>query len=110
MQKTVYFFLFFILSIALAVYLKIIIKQDVVKLDKDNFDDIVLDSSKNVLVKFYAPWCGHCKRLAPTYIDLALAFEGRDDVVIAEFDADAEKSIPSRYGVTGYPTVKVFFY
>ena len=41
--------------------------SNVVVLTQANFDKVVKDSSKHVLVEFYAPWCGHCKRLAPDY-------------------------------------------
>ena len=39
-----------------------------------SFDEVVYDPSKNVFVLFYAPWCGHCKHLAPTYSQLADVF------------------------------------
>jgi protein disulfide-isomerase A6 len=39
--------------------------SNVVELNSSNFDKIVLDPTKDVLVEFFAPWCGHCKRLAP---------------------------------------------
>lgn len=52
--------------------------------------------------------CGHCKALAPTYEKLGEAFAKSDDVVIAKVDADGEKSLGSRFGVSGYPTLKYF--
>ncbi len=55
----------------------------VVVLDNSNFDKVV-DGSKHVLAEFYAPWCGHCKSLAPKYDQLAKLYAGESDVVIAK--------------------------
>lgn len=84
--------------------------SNVVVLNKSNFDKVVMDDSKNVLVEFYAPWCGHCKKLTPIYEELATVFAGDDDVVIAKMDADEaqNRDVASKYGVTGFPTLKYF--
>ena len=52
--------------------------------------------------------CGHCKALAPTYEQLGEAFATSDDVVIAKVDADSDKTLSSRFGVSGFPTLKYF--
>ncbi|KAH9306170.1 hypothetical protein KI387_010574, partial [Taxus chinensis] len=67
--------------------------SDVVVLSPENFDSVVLDESKDVLVEFYAPWCGHCKSLAPIYEKVATAFRLEKDVVIANIDADKYKDL-----------------
>jgi protein disulfide isomerase len=70
-----------------------------------NFDEIVLDESKDVLVEFYAPWCGHCKQLAPIYDDLGRKFKGVDSVVIAKIDATANDYDRDKFSVNGFPTI-----
>jgi len=77
----------------------------VVDLTDDSFDKIVFDSKKDILVEFYAPWCGHCKNLAPDYEKLGNAFANEENVVIARIDADQFKAKNSKYGVSGFPTL-----
>jgi protein disulfide-isomerase-like protein len=80
----------------------------VVALDETNFDALVKDPSKDVLVEFYAPWCGHCKSLAPKYDQVGKTFEGESSVVIAKLDADSKRDLAAPYEVKGYPTLKWF--
>ncbi|KAH6802520.1 thioredoxin family protein [Perilla frutescens var. frutescens] len=84
------------------------IPSSVVVLTPDNFNEIVLDEKRDVLVEFYAPWCGHCKSLAPTYEKVATAFHPEEDVVIANVDADAYKELAEKFDVSGFPTLKFF--
>ncbi|CAI5461641.1 unnamed protein product [Closterium sp. Yama58-4] len=81
--------------------------SDVVELTPNNFGDFV-GTEKAVFVKYYAPWCGHCKKLAPDYEKLATAFKKTKSVVIAKVDCDAYKEMCSDYRVRGYPTLKWF--
>jgi len=74
-----------------------------------NFDKIVHDSGKPALVEFFAPWCGHCKKLAPIYEELAQSFQfASEKVSIGKVDADEHKSLGSKYGIQGFPTLKWF--
>lgn len=70
----------------------------------ESFNDIVNDDSKDVLIEFYAPWCGHCKSLAPKYEELAKKLQGENSVVIAKMDATAN-DVPKPYDVRGFPTI-----
>ncbi|XXG94471.1 hypothetical protein Hte_000728 [Hypoxylon texense] len=73
-----------------------------------SYEDVVLDDSKDVLIEFYAPWCGHCKALAPKYEDLASLYansEFKDKVVIAKVDATAN-DVPDE--IQGFPTIKLY--
>jgi protein disulfide-isomerase A6 len=83
-------------------------KTHVVDLDSSNFDAIAMDPTKDVLVEFYAPWCGHCKTLAPVYEKVAESLAGETDVVVAKVDADKHKELGSRFDVKGFPTLKFF--
>jgi protein disulfide-isomerase A6 len=84
-------------------------KSAVLDLIPDNFDKVVLQSDKPTFVEFFAPWCGHCKSLAPVWEELAGNLEfAKDKVQIAKVDADAEKSLGARFGVQGFPTLKFF--
>jgi len=66
----------------------------------------VVKSNKHVFVEFYAPWCGHCKALAPTWDELGEKLKGRDDIMIAKLEATANS--PDRVQVRSYPTLILF--
>ncbi|KAK1288391.1 Protein disulfide-isomerase [Acorus calamus] len=70
----------------------------------DSVDDLVLKSGKNVLLEFYAPWCGHCQKLAPILDEVAVSFANDADVIIAKMDATAN-DVPNDFTVQGYPTL-----
>lgn len=80
-------------------------ESDVLVLTEDNFQS-TLDENDKILIEFYAPWCGHCKRLMPEWAEAATALKGT--APIAKIDCTAEKDVCSKYGVQGYPTIKFF--
>lgn len=70
------------------------------------YDKIVNDPTKDVLVKYYAPWCGHCKTLAPIWDELAEHVAANENLVIAKFDATANEA--AGVAIRGYPTLKFY--
>ncbi|KAJ2161512.1 protein disulfide-isomerase precursor [Coemansia sp. RSA 552] len=80
---------------------------DVYTLVSRQFNDVVLDKTKDVLVLFYAPWCIHCKRMMPAYEELGRQMHGLPNLVVARMDATAN-DVPSsdaELDIAGYPTV-----
>nr|GMD33536.1 protein disulfide isomerase-like 2-3 [Ipomoea batatas] len=77
-----------------------------IELNSKNFDELVLKSKELWIVEFFAPWCGHCKKLAPEWKKAASKLKGK--VKLGHVDCDAEKSLMSRFNVQGFPTILVF--
>ncbi|XP_016958603.1 protein disulfide-isomerase A3 [Drosophila biarmipes] len=68
-----------------------------------NFDELVINNGKDTLIEFYAPWCGHCKKLTPIYEELAEKLQD-EDVAIVKMDATAN-DVPPEFNVRGFPTL-----
>ena len=81
-------------------------RSPVTKLTKDNFRSDVLNSDEVWMVEFYAPWCGHCKNLAPEWEKAAHALKGI--VRVGAVDMTTDETVGQPYGIQGFPTIKLF--
>ncbi|KAL5962398.1 hypothetical protein TSMEX_009852, partial [Taenia solium] len=80
--------------------------EAVITLTDQNFDSLVLQSDDDWLVAFIAPWCGHCKNLAPEWKRAAEKLKGK--VKVGTVDATVNNNLAGRYEIRGFPTIKYF--
>ena len=69
-----------------------------------NFDELVLQNSKPVLLDFWAPWCGPCRMVAPIVAEIA---EEREDILVGKINVDEEIELAMQYGIASIPTLLV---
>ena len=76
------------------------------EITKENFEQVVLNSDKPVLVDFWATWCGPCKMMGPVIDQLSEELAGK--VVVGKINVDEQQELAVRYGVMSIPTVVLF--
>ncbi len=76
------------------------------EVDDKNFDEIVLNSDKPVIVDFWAEWCAPCRMIVPILEDISQEYPGK--VVIAKCDVDNSPQVTTKYGIRNIPTVLFF--
>ncbi|KAH7095051.1 thioredoxin-like domain-containing protein [Paraphoma chrysanthemicola] len=93
-------------TVCAAFFAAVVAASDVKQLNKDTFKSFV-EENDLVLAEFFAPWCGHCKALAPEYEEAATTLKEKD-IALVKIDCTEEQELCQEYGVEGYPTLKVF--
>ena len=96
--------LFFAILLAIGVYSQ---HSDVITLNANNFEKETQANSGATtgdwMIKFYAPWCGHCKKLAPIWEEVATRLVG--EINVAKVDGSQDRSLSTRFDIKGFPTV-----
>ena len=76
-----------------------------VHITKENFQELVVNAEKKVLVDFWAPWCGPCRMVLPVVEEIA---EEREDILVGKINVDEEPELANQFGVMTIPTLIVF--
>ena len=84
------------------------IADEVIVLNDKNFNKLVMQSKDIWMVEFYAPWCGHCKKLEPEWKAAAAKLKGVVKFGKVNADEASNKDLASRFSVNGFPTIKYF--
>jgi thioredoxin 1 len=76
-----------------------------VHITKENFQELVVNAEKKVLVDFWAPWCGPCRMVLPVVEEIA---EEREDILVGKINVDEQPELANQFGVMTIPTLIVF--
>ena len=79
--------------------------MSVINITKENFNSEVINSSKQVLVDFFADWCGPCRMVGPVVAEIA---DERSDIKVGKINVDEQPELASRFGVMSIPMLAVF--
>lgn len=75
--------------------------------NKESFEEDVLNSGLPVLIDFYATWCGPCRSMEPILEDVAQEMQGK--AVLCKIDVDENDELANRFGIRSVPTMLIFF-